>query len=556
MKIQTKFILAGICGTLFVSALVGLNIYSDQLNAIYENKLKQLVIITQRHMEGDMMHDAIRSDVLFATLAISQGDQGHFNDSKKEFADHYQTFLQNVEDNQKEVLSEELNNRLNTLHDAVVAYGKAAADVFETAGANIDYSAQRKIFEEKFSALETENEEISEAIKHWMEESDAVQQEQQYTIDLIVWILSGISILGTLSMPFYSAWLIFRPQQRLIDVMHKLAEDDIHVEIPGLDKKNEIGEISRSVQIFKQNAIDKHRLESEQEETEARNTAKARQAREELAQKFEQRVQSIIQTVASAATELYHTSESMNSMISTTSDKANNVAVESNEASQNVQNVAAAAEEMSASVREIAQQIVRSNEAVHVAVTEITNADNTSKMLEESTRRIDQIVELIQNIAAQINLLALNATIESARSGEAGKGFAVVASEVKTLANQTTNATNEIANNIGSIQLVSAQVIEVMRSIKNAVGNVQDVSSAISTAIEAQTMVTNDIASNMSRAATGTSRINHDISEVSNASSSASEAANQTLSATRMLSKEAEKLRAEVSSFLAEIRNG
>lgn len=355
---------------------------------------------------------------------------------------------------------------------------------------------------------------------------------------------------------FWLTGSVTGPIRNLQRAMADITAGKLDTPVAGQDYRDESGEMARRVETFRTNALKMRELEEEQKRADIRAEEEKSKARQELASRFEARVQGIIQTVASAATELYQTSESMSNIIGSASAKADSVARASGETSQNVQNVASAVEEMSASVREISQQILKSVAAVDSVVTEMDRADQISKLLEEATQRIGQIVELIQTIAGQIDLLALNATIESARAGEAGRGFAVVAGEVKNLANQATGATKDITANIASIQDVSAQVIEVLRSIKTATENVKEISSRIAAAVEEQSAVTNEIASNMARAAMGTGEINSGIGEVSQASQSASSSAGQTRDAARMVSEEAEKLNLEVSSFLVEIRNG
>ncbi|MCC7260337.1 MAG: HAMP domain-containing protein [Alphaproteobacteria bacterium] len=380
---------------------------------------------------------------------------------------------------------------------------------------------------------------------------DVLEQEKE---TMLLWC--AIAQIIAFGLFFWLTGSVTGPIRTLQRAMADITEGKLDTPVVGQDYRDESGEMARRVETFRTNALKMRALEEEQKRAAIRAEEEKVRARQELAGRFEARVQGIIQTVAAAATELYQTSESMSDVIGNASAKADTVARASGETSQNVQNVASAVEEMSASVREISQQILKSVAAVDSVVTEMGRADQISKLLEEATQRIGQIVELIQTIAGQIDLLALNATIESARAGEAGRGFAVVAGEVKNLANQATGATKDITANIASIQDVSAQVIEVLRSIKTATENVKDISSRIAAAVEEQSAVTNEIAANMARAATGTGEINSGIGEVSQASQSASSSAAQTRDAARMVSEEAEKLNLEVSSFLTEIRNG
>lgn len=320
--------------------------------------------------------------------------------------------------------------------------------------------------------------------------------------------------------------------------------------------QDEFGYVARALDAVRGKLREGKQLEAQQQQMEQRAKEEHIRSRNELANRFQQRVQGIIESVAAAATQLYQTSESMSGIIGDVGMKASSVARSSSEASHNVQTVASATEEMTASVREIAEQISKSVGSVRIAVGEVEKADQTALMLEQATTRIGEVVGLIQTIAGQINLLSLNATIESARAGEAGKGFAVVASEVKSLAGQTATATNEISDTIAGIQDVSRQVLAALDAIKRAIGQVDEFSSAISAAVEEQTATTNEISSNMAYAANGTTQINNDIGMVNQATGEAKLSANQVLDAAKMLSKEAESLSVEVDLFLSEVRAG
>lgn len=323
-----------------------------------------------------------------------------------------------------------------------------------------------------------------------------------------------------------------------------------------ISKRDEFGRVARILEAVRNQLSAAKHLEAQQQLAEQRAKEQQIQARNELANRFQQRVQGIIESVAAAATQLYHTSESMSGLIGDVGTKSSSVARSSGEASLNVQTVASAAEEMTASVREIAEQIVRSTSAVKLAVDEMEKADRTAVMLEQATVKIGEAAGLIQDIAGQINLLSLNATIESARAGEAGKGFAVVAGEVKSLAGQTASATEEISNMITRIQHVSQEVLAALKAIRQTITQVDEFSSAISAAVEEQTATTNEISVSMSHAARGTTQIDQDISLVNQAASEASHAAHQVLDAATMLSRESESLSAEVDQFLAEVRAG
>ena len=276
----------------------------------------------------------------------------------------------------------------------------------------------------------------------------------------------------------------------------------------------------------------------------------------DLANRFEQSVQGMLNSVAAAATQLSHTAESMGNNVNDVDSKTQYVSNSSGRTSQNVATVAAASEEMLASVNEISSQVIKSTEVVNDAVRKAVHAESSARSLENASNEIGSVVKLIRDIAEQINLLALNATIESARAGEAGKGFAVVASEVKNLSNQATRATEDIASQIENVQSISSEVSDALNAIKSAVDKVNEYSGGISAAVEEQTATTYEITKNMQVASQETQEVTSHISDITNLASNAKEASNQMLEASQGVSREAEKLNVAFANFLNEVRHG
>ncbi len=270
---------------------------------------------------------------------------------------------------------------------------------------------------------------------------------------------------------------------------------------------------------------------------------------------FVQEVRHIVDGVSAAATELQATAESMTQSAQQGAEQSTAVAASSEEASTNVQAVATAAEELSASLGEVSRQVNQSSEVTGGAVRQAETANDEVSGLSQAADRIGEVVNMIQDIANQTNLLALNATIEAARAGEAGKGFAVVASEVKALAGQTAKATEEISQQIASIQEATGRAVGAIGSIGGTIGEVNEIASAIAAAVEQQNAATGEISSNAQQAATGTQEVSKNVAQVSQGLSETGHSAGEVLSASNDLSRQSESLKQSIDRFLAELES-
>jgi methyl-accepting chemotaxis protein len=377
--------------------------------------------------------------------------------------------------------------------------------------------------------------------------------------NVIYAVLIANALIGACSV--YVAGNLCKLIASLSKAMKDLADKDLSIEIPGVGRKDEIGEMSLALAQFKENAIQVVNLTEEQNQQEERqnkekeeNEKKRRAGILNMAAEFEDQVQGIASMIAATSTELCATADNMKHIVANISTVANTVSDSSTQTAENVKGVAFSIDKMSSSIQQIMGQIAKSMEVVNGAVNSAKTADTTVHSLSDAVFQIGEISEVIEGITGRINLLALNATIESARAGEVGRGFGVVASQVKNLAGQTAQATTQIIDNITNVRDVSEQVASVLSGIQISITDVNKYSSLIASAFEEQSRSTNKIAENMQRASHSVNTINQGITEVSRGMIDADTGAAEVLTVASMLSEQSEKLNQQMSLFLKNIR--
>ncbi|WP_027554608.1 methyl-accepting chemotaxis protein [Bradyrhizobium sp. Cp5.3] len=436
--------------------------------------------------------------------------------------------------------------------DAVLQAGAAANGTEENAkAAERAHKECDPLIDASLERIATFTSDVAKAVA---QRKQAIVRDAGSATWTVIGVSAGGLVLGIAIALFIGLKAMSQPIARLKLAMEGLARNDLKTEVPEKDRRDEIGDMARTVEIFKTNAVEVERLKAAQAEAERDAAEQRRRDMFNLADGFERAVGEIIDTVGSASTEL----EASSSTLATTAQRAQEltsvVVVASGEATGNVQSVATATEELSSSVNEISRQVQESARMASEAVGQARTTTERVSELSIAATRIGDVVELINTIAGQTNLLALNATIEAARAGEAGRGFAVVASEVKTLAEQTAKATGEISQQISGIQTATEESVNAIRDISATIERLSEVSSTIAAAVEEQGAATQEIARNVQQAAHGTQQVSSNITDVQRGAAETGSASSQVLSTAKLLASDSSRLKLEVGKFLSTVR--
>jgi methyl-accepting chemotaxis protein len=445
---------------------------------------------------------------------------------------------------------------IQSSYDAAIDQTCAETRQYALSGDNADaFKSMRAACEPAIQQLEkTMTEVVDDTQADNAAASGAAGEDTRRTVG-ITWggLFGGLFVVAGLAL-WMTRSAIVGPVKALTATMLAMSKGQLAIDVPGQDRKDELGDMARSAEVFRRGLEETERLRIQAAQAEAENAEKLRTERHAIADAFQARMGALASSLVRSSAEMSEAAQSLAATAEETTRQAQAVSGAASEAADNVQTTAAATEEMTVSIREIGAQVNSAAQITLEASGEASRTETEIRILSEAAGKIGEVVSLITDIASQTNLLALNATIEAARAGEAGKGFAVVASEVKALATQTARATDDISSKVAEIQTATGRTVESIGRIVETITGVRMVSTAIASAVEQQGAATSEIARNTASAAQGTSQVTDTIQGVGRAAQMTGAASSQLMSLSGHLSERAGELDAAVQDFVKDLR--
>ncbi|MGX7743856.1 methyl-accepting chemotaxis protein [Rhodopseudomonas parapalustris] len=497
------------------------------------------------------LSNLIASDLMAALSASSSDDLEPVEASFKEARQVVNTNLDGLPDNQT-------TTEIKAAAQKLMAIGDGKTGAFKLRQLELDARDYRDLLLDETRKLNVglgiSVKQLVDTVRNETSVGTSQAQSQITLATQVMVALGALTLIGSaLFVWLYVGRSILRRIGGLQKSMQSLSAGDLETAIDRGSRRDEIAVMAETLEVFRDSMIRARALSEEQDKDRASKAERTQRIEARIAE-FEATVRSAMEKLQSSADQMQETADAMATTSEQSSALVTTVASAAEETSVNVQTVATGTEQLASSIAEISRQVTTSAEIATRAVREAGETDTTMQGLADNAERISAVIDLIQSIASQTNLLALNATIEAARAGDAGRGFAVVAAEVKDLASQTAKATEEIRAQIAAMQGVTSTAVGAIRNIGQTITSINEVTTAITAAVEQQGAATREIARNIQHAAGGTSEVSSNIVGVSAAASQAGSAAAEVLNASGSLRQEAALLREEIDAFLTNIR--
>ncbi len=549
MLLRTKIIIVSIVAVIGPIAEITFSLLSNQRITDNVGQMESVTTAVRNHTIADMVHDGLRSDVYAALLSKDIGRTRQ--QVETDLSEKAKVFDTAITENKALPLPPDVLAAIKEVEAPLNDYVATARKLIETA--MTDRAAALVAlpdFDKKFDALELSMEAAGAKIEAAAITIGDNAQNFLANASMLGW--SGlVLILGTSAiLILFNTFGLLRPLRSIETSMRVLADNKLDEAIPYTGKSDEIGNMARSIEVFRQTALQRAALQLEQEMARERHAVERQAEMARLAKAFQQDVSSVIETVTATALELTSASEQMTNASSTTAERLMLIAVASEQAAVNAQTIATSGEELTYSIKEVSEQVNNSSVLANSAAGAATGSGAEVRKLEESVSRIGSIIGMIEEIAAQTNLLALNATIEAARAGEAGRGFGVVASEVKSLAAQTAKATAEISAQIQSVQNSTAASVNSIGSVTDLIARLDEVMMAIAAAVREQEAATGEIAGSIQQVSSGTQQIKSSLESANALANDARSVAARMNESAKNLTSKSEELGQRSASFL------
>jgi methyl-accepting chemotaxis protein len=554
VTIGKRFLIAGVIAIVALAAVSILGVWGTREAVTGSAQINTISTAIRNHMEADMMHDALRGDVLYALREGKAGNKDSQAGITADLTDHVKNFEEHIEANKALELPAEARQALDDIGPALPTYIEAAQKM--TAQAFTDnYAAQRAFddFIKVFEALEKKMGATSDAIQHSAEVIQADVDSKTRTIFILLAVVITLSVVAVIGVLTLTARSVVRPVKAMTSAMGRLAGGDLSTEIPGRERGDELGAMAGALAVLKENSVRAQQLSGEQNDVHETQRKRA-EALEHLCRDFDAEMAKVLGDVTNSLQTMQGAVGSMAKSAEQTAGEANHANEASAQTASSVGSVASATGELSNTINDITRQVAQSNQIAGQAATQARQTNEQIKGLAIAAEKVGAIVQLINAIAGQTNLLALNATIEAARAGEAGKGFAVVASEVKNLASQTAKATEEIASHVGAIQNETQRSVSAIQSVAAIIEQINQITASVATAVEQQGAATQEIVRSVDQASGGTREVTESINTVVGAASESRNAAARLTDVTSALSTQSQSLRAGVERFLANVK--